>query len=294
MKIFKQKGIWIEDGTITPKPGDIILYNWDDNTQPNDGYSDHIGYVESVSGNTITTIEGNKGEAVARRTLNIGNGNIRGYARPKYASGNGSTTTPSTSYKKPVSEIADEVIAGKWGNGDERKNALTAAGYNYSEVQAAVNAKVSGGNSTSAKKSNVEIAKEVIAGKWGNGNDRKEKLEAAGYDYDAIQVEVNKQLKGSISTGSSGSSLKPSYTVGNTYALQVDAVRVRTGAGTNNAAKNYSQLTANARQNAYSNGCLKKGTAVTCQAVKNVGSDIWIKIPSGWIAAYYNGKKYVE
>lgn len=294
VKIFKQKGIWIEDGTITPKPGDIVLYNWDDNTQPNDGYSDHIGYVESVSGNTITTIEGNKGEAVARRTLNIGNGNIRGYARPKYASGNGSTTTPSTSYKKPVSEIADEVIAGKWGNGDERKNALTAAGYNYSEVQAAVNAKVSGGNSTSAKKSNVEIAKEVIAGKWGNGNDRKEKLEAAGYDYDAIQVEVNKQLKGSISTGSSGSSLKPSYTVGNTYALQVDAVRVRTGAGTNNAAKNYSQLTANARQNAYSNGCLKKGTAVTCQAVKNVGSDIWIKIPSGWIAAYYNGKKYVE
>ena len=193
--------------------------------------------------------------------------------------------------KKTISQIADEVIAGKWGNGDARKNALTAAGYNYSEVQAAVNAKVSGGSSTSAKKSNAEIAKEVIAGKWGNGNDRKAKLEAAGYDYDAIQAEVNKQVGGS--SGSGGSS-KPSYTVGKTYTLQVDAVRVRTGAGTNNAAKSYNQLTANAKQNAYSNGCLKKGTAVTCQAVKTVGSDIWMKIPSGWIAAYYGGKKYVD
>lgn len=192
--------------------------------------------------------------------------------------------------KKTISQIADEVIAGKWGNGDERKNALTAAGYNYSEVQAAVNAKVSGGSSTSSKKSNAEIAKEVIAGKWGNGNDRKAKLEAAGYDYDAIQAEVNKQVGGS--SGSGGSS-KPSYTVGKTYTLQVDAVRVRTGAGTNNAAKSYNQLTANAKQNAYSNGCLKKGTAVTCQAVKTVGSDIWMKIPSGWIAAYYGGKKYI-
>lgn len=41
--------------------------------------------------------------------------------------------------KKTVEEIAQEVIAGKWGNGDERKEKLTAAGYNYSEVQAKVN-----------------------------------------------------------------------------------------------------------------------------------------------------------
>lgn len=48
---------------------------------------------------------------------------------------------------------------------------------------------------TSKKKSNVEIAKEVIAGKWGNGADRKTKLEKAGYNYNAIQKEVNKLLK---------------------------------------------------------------------------------------------------
>lgn len=91
VNIFIKKGIWIEDGTITPLPGDVIVYNWDDNTQPNDGYSDHIGYVESVSGRNITAIEGNKGKAVARRALIVGDGNIRGYARPKYAKSSGGT-----------------------------------------------------------------------------------------------------------------------------------------------------------------------------------------------------------
>ena len=65
IEIFKEKGIWIEDGTIVPLPGDIILYNWDFQVQPNDGYSDHIGYVESVSGQMITVMEGNYNEAVA-------------------------------------------------------------------------------------------------------------------------------------------------------------------------------------------------------------------------------------
>lgn len=36
------------------------------------------------------------------------------------------------------------------------------------------------------------------------------------------------------------------------------------------------------------------GTQVTCQAIKNVGSDIWILVPSGWIAAYYDGNVYVK
>ena len=55
-----------------------------------------------------------------------------------------------------------------------------------------------GGQAVSAstpKKSVTEIAKEVIAGKWGNGADRKKKLEAAGYDYDAVQKKVNALLK---------------------------------------------------------------------------------------------------
>ena len=48
---------------------------------------------------------------------------------------------------------------------------------------------------TTAKKSVTTIAKEVIAGKWGNGSERKKKLDAAGYDANAVQKKVNELLK---------------------------------------------------------------------------------------------------
>lgn len=48
---------------------------------------------------------------------------------------------------------------------------------------------------TETKKSVDEIAKEVIAGKWGNGSERKERLTKAGYDYDEVQKRVNQLLK---------------------------------------------------------------------------------------------------
>lgn len=85
----------------------------------------------------------------------------------------------------------------------------------------------------------------------------------------------------------------PSYRTGTVYTLLADHLRVRTGPGTGYATKSRKQLTVNAREQAYSNGTLKKGTRVTCKDVRKVGSDIWIKIPSGWIAAYYGEKKYV-
>lgn len=47
--------------------------------------------------------------------------------------------TPKTGTKKTVAELAKEVIQGKWGNGEERKNRLTAAGYDYKAVQTEVN-----------------------------------------------------------------------------------------------------------------------------------------------------------
>lgn len=46
-----------------------------------------------------------------------------------------------------------------------------------------------------AKKSNEEVAKEVLKGKWGNGTDRKNRLSQAGYDYKVIQSIVNKLLR---------------------------------------------------------------------------------------------------
>lgn len=102
VKIFQKAGIWNEDGAVTPEPGDIIVYNWDDSTQPNNGYSDHIGFVEKVGSGTITTIEGNtQGGIVARNVIPVGYGCIRGYARPKYAAGSG-TAAPA----KPAAKLA--------------------------------------------------------------------------------------------------------------------------------------------------------------------------------------------
>lgn len=187
--IFQNKGIWIEDGSQKPKPGDIIVFNWDDSTQSNDGAPDHIGFVESVVGTTITTIEGNMSNGkVARRTINIGWGYIRGFARPKYDE----EPVVAPVVKKTVNQLAEEVLQGVWGNGAVRKNALIKAGYDYTAVQARVNEILSG---ATKKKSDTTVAKEVIAGKWGNGKTRMNSLKKAGYNANVIQNLVNTMLK---------------------------------------------------------------------------------------------------
>ena len=82
--IFKRLGIWNEDGNSTPSAGDIITFNWDKDTQQNDGWADHIGIVEKVENGIIHTIEGNSNNVVKRNTYRIGHGNIRGFATPRY------------------------------------------------------------------------------------------------------------------------------------------------------------------------------------------------------------------
>ena len=103
-------------------------------------------------------------------------------------------TGANTEVKPDVSldTVAREVIAGKWGNGDDRKKRLESAGYNYSELQKKVNNILTG----KELKTDGEIAREVIAGKWGNGDSRRNKLLNAGYDHTVIQKLVNNILKG--------------------------------------------------------------------------------------------------
>lgn len=98
------------------------------------------------------------------------------------AQGNGQTATGITD------TLINEVLAGKWGNGTDRKERLTRAGYNYSEVQRLVNLRCN-------RKTESEIAKEVLAGKWGNGVERMNALQSAGYDYNTIQSIVNDLCK---------------------------------------------------------------------------------------------------
>lgn len=107
-----------------------------------------------------------------------------------------SSTVGTEPTKKSVDVIAKEVINGKWGNGDDRKNRLTGAGYDYNAIQAKVNELLGQKAKPAAlvKKSNDVIAQEVINGKWSNGNDRINRLRAAGYDPNAIQTLVNQKL----------------------------------------------------------------------------------------------------
>ncbi|QEQ93503.1 endolysin [Streptomyces phage GirlPower] len=96
--------------------------------------------------------------------------------------------------KKSVRQIADEVIAGKWGNGSDRTARLKKAGYDAAAVQREVNRVLTPKGETKPKLTNAQIATQVIAGKWGNGAERKSRLTRAGYNYAAVQAEVNRRV----------------------------------------------------------------------------------------------------
>lgn len=85
IELFKKLGTWYEDEARVPNVGDIIYYDWEDDGKGNNvGWSDHVGIVENVSGNSITVIEGNKNNAVGRRVISVNAKCIRGYGVPKY------------------------------------------------------------------------------------------------------------------------------------------------------------------------------------------------------------------
>ena len=87
VELYRAAGRWEENDAYRPEPGDIIMYDWQDTGKgDNTGGADHVGIVEKVVGSAITVIEGNKGEAVARRTLAVNGRYIRGYCLPDYAS----------------------------------------------------------------------------------------------------------------------------------------------------------------------------------------------------------------
>jgi hypothetical protein len=106
-------------------------------------------------------------------------------------------TTPEPP-KKSYAEVARDVIAGDYGNDPGRSKKLKAEGYDPEAVQAEVNRLLKKGTGTTKKpapkKSVTQLAEEVIDGKWGNGDERRRKLTAAGYDYNAVQREVNKRV----------------------------------------------------------------------------------------------------
>lgn len=96
IKLWQKMGRWCENDAKVPEPGDYIYYDWDDNGVGDcKGNSDHVGIVESCDGKTIVVVEGNKNNAVERRTLQVNGRYIRGYGVPNFAKKATSTQAPA-------------------------------------------------------------------------------------------------------------------------------------------------------------------------------------------------------
>ena len=160
IRLYQDLGRWVEDDAYVPSPGDVIFYDWQDSgVGDNVGQPDHVGIVVACTDGTMTIIEGNCDNAVKLRQIAVNFRFIRGYGVPDFASkADGAepqpepapAPTPQPEPEKPaeeatdpfITQVAREVIAGKWGNGQARKDALAA--WFVNAVQDEVNRILSG------------------------------------------------------------------------------------------------------------------------------------------------------
>ena len=143
------------------------------------------GETNKIRTNKVAGVTCDQNYAYKDYPTQIKNAGLNGFKKSQ-----GTNTTPTQEKPlKSVLDVAREVLDGKWGNGAERKERLTAAGYDYDAVQSEVNRLCKANTKTVD-----ELAREVIQGKWGTGLNRKQRLTAAGYDYNAVQKRVNQLM----------------------------------------------------------------------------------------------------
>ena len=160
----KNMGCWKEADGYVAKPGDAILYDWNDSgSGDNTGWPDHIGTIIEThkSAGYFVVMEGNYGNSVKKRTISINGKYIRGFITPAYD--DNIVSEPAKTPGKTIETVAREVIAGTWGSGSARKTALESAGYNYNEVQAVVNKILNGSAATSSSSSSSSSSKSVTS-----------------------------------------------------------------------------------------------------------------------------------
>lgn len=131
---------------------------------------------------------------------------IKGNVDMDYYYGGAETPAKKPMTPEEIDKIAKEVLDGKYGNGNERRSKLSLAGYDYSAVQNRVNEIVAEREKAKSEETapepktetpkftTEEMVQKVINGEYGNGDERKQKLEAEGYDYRKIQNAVNKAI----------------------------------------------------------------------------------------------------
>ena len=176
---------------VVPYPtlGGIMVWQKGNTLGGNDG-AGHVAIVERIdSANQIYTSESGYGSSAFWNS-------IRNNNNGRWGMGNGYTfrgciinpAIGDVHYVEPpkptktVDELAREVINGDWGNGQERKDRLTQAGYNYDEVQARVN------EILEPSVDLLDLVRKTIRGDFGNGEARKKAL---GSKYEEVQIQVN-------------------------------------------------------------------------------------------------------
>lgn len=205
MKVSDEEFLQNEDVTLMQATEDLIYYGLPINTST---VRLHHEFVPTTCPHRSMELHGNSTESVKNYFV----------SRMQYFASLGSTvdemlgqvsenptiqetvqteTTAQKSSGKSVDEVAQEVLQGLWGNGQERFDNLTNAGYNAQSVQDKVNSILNGEAPSSSASSDIDsVAQEVLQGLWGNGQDRFNNLENAGYDAQAVQDRVNSILSG--------------------------------------------------------------------------------------------------
>lgn len=123
--LAKKMGIWQENDGYVPDPADAVLYDWEDSGRgDNTGTPDHIGIVISVdkTAGTFVVMEGNKDEAVGRRTMNINGRYIRGFITPKFVTGTntGGISAQTAAKKEEVKPMAKTYEVSKTGTPNKK------------------------------------------------------------------------------------------------------------------------------------------------------------------------------
>lgn len=157
----------------------------------------------AASGGTASAAPGGTVSELARRVIagEFGNGDARRAALgSRYSEvqaevnrilGGGSSSVPAQPAAPDIEALAQAVIRGDYGNGDDRRAALGAS---YDAVQARVNEILGAGGGSSGGSGGADIealARAVIRGEYGNGEERRSRL---GSLYDAVQARVNEIL----------------------------------------------------------------------------------------------------
>ncbi len=157
----------------------------------------------AASGGTTSAAPGGTVSELARRVIagEFGNGDARRAALgSRYSEvqaevnrilGGGSSSVPAQPAAPDIEALAQAVIRGDYGNGDDRRAALGAS---YDAVQTRVNEILGAGGGSSGGSGGADIealARAVIRGEYGNGEERRSRL---GPLYDAVQARVNEIL----------------------------------------------------------------------------------------------------